>query len=114
MLKTWQSKRLPVDGGRMVLRNFCILPHHYMASQHNESGITTWRYNPVKMEAVWSSETSVSYHITTWRHYTMKAAARSSETLVPYHNTTRHHNTQDYAVENLKSYMRENILSSFW
>jgi len=44
---------LSEDGGRKVLRNVVILC------------ITTWRHN-MKMEAARSSETLVSYCITTW------------------------------------------------
>jgi hypothetical protein len=50
--------------------------------------ITTWHDN-LKMEAVWYSETSVSY-ITTWHDNLKMEAAWSSETLVSYITTRRH------------------------
>jgi hypothetical protein len=68
--------------------------------------ITTSRHN-LKMEAVRSSETSVSYDIITRRHNLKMEAVGSSETSVSYHTTTRRHNLKIEAIrpsETLESY----------
>jgi hypothetical protein len=56
--------------------------------------ITTRRHN-LKMEVARSSETLVSYHNSTCRHNLKMEVARPSETLVSYYSITRRHNPED-------------------
>jgi hypothetical protein len=63
-------------------------PHGAWSSETSVTySITTWRHN-LKMEAAWSSETSVTYSITTWCYNLKTEAAWSSETSVTYSITT--------------------------
>jgi hypothetical protein len=67
----------------------------------------TTRCHNLKMEAAWPFETLVSYHITARHHNLKMEAARSSDTLVSYHITARHHNLKMEAAcssETLVSY----------
>jgi hypothetical protein len=82
----------PEEESSMFLRNFGVLPHHYMASQPEEEssmvlrnvGILPHRYmgKNLKMEAARSSETFVSYRITRRRSQPEGCGKMVSETLV--------------------------------
>jgi len=62
------------------------------------------------MEAPRSSETLVSYPITTWSLHPEDGGSMVPKTLVSYHNTAWHHNPKDldlnlHCCENLKSHI---------
>jgi hypothetical protein len=96
----------PEDGSSRILRNIGILPNHSVASRLRRRR----QYGPpkrwyptatlhdvnLKMEAVGSSETLVSYRNIIWRHNLKMEAVGSSETLVSYRNTTWRHNAEDH------------------
>jgi len=67
-------------------------------------------YFTPKMEAARSSETLVSYHITTLFHNLKMEAAWSSETLVSYHVIIRCYNLKMEAVRSSETSVSCNII----